>query len=149
MATQTITTVLRSSDLSGAELPKDAPRVKVTLTVDGNVQRVELDVTSDELETLKVALKPYFDAAPVSVGTASVSGSTEANQAMRRWAIATSEKADGKYLYKGEILDAPAPRGRLSQQWKDAYNTMLELSRATEDVTDTVTEEVKGKGKGK
>jgi hypothetical protein len=123
MATKTQTITTRTSDLSDAELSQDAPRVKLTLTVDGTVERIELDVTPDELSTLRVALKPYFDAVEIAKGNVPTgSGDAAANQRMRQWAISTAEKAGGKYVFNGETLETPNARGRLSQQWKDAYS---------------------------
>ena len=121
MATRTETLVHRSSDLSGVEIPKDAPFVKVMLTVDGTPRRVELDLSQGELDELRTLLKPYFDAKPVAEGKAPATTSNDANQEMRRWAIKTATDAGGSYVFNGETLETPNARGRLSQQWKDAY----------------------------
>jgi hypothetical protein len=103
------------------EIPKDAPFVKVMLTVDGTPRRVELDLSQGELDELRTLLKPYFDAKPVAEGKAPATTSTDANQLMRQWAIKTATDAGGSYVFNGETLETPNARGRLSQQWKDAY----------------------------
>lgn len=148
MATQKVITVTRSSDLSGETLAEDSPFVKLMLTVDGKVKRVELDLTAGEFSDLEKALAPYFEAVEASVGTATVASSPQASQAMRNWAIETAKAAGGKYLFDGEELETPAPRGRLSAQWVKAYTMAHEQDHASEAAINAAIaagEESKGK----
>lgn len=123
MATKIVKTETRTSDLSETELDPSAPRVKLTLTVDGKVRRVELDMTSGEFDALEKALNPYFSAVEVSTGTVATPGSPDINAAVRRWAhsVTGTAEAPDVYVYDGKTLERPAAKGRISQEWKDAY----------------------------
>jgi hypothetical protein len=113
----------RTSDLSKTVLDPSAPRVKLMLTVDGKVRRVELDMTAEELGTLEMVLSEYFSAAEVSTGTVAAAGNPDLNSAVRRWALSVTGTAEAPttYTYNGKDLERPAVKGRISQEWKDAY----------------------------
>jgi len=129
MATKIVKTVTRSSDLSGADLDEAAPFVKLMLTVDGKVRRVELDMTSGEFDALEKALHPYFTAVEVSTGTVATPGNPDINAAVRRWAMSVTgtNEAPTTYVFKGKDLERPAAKGRISQEWKDAYAAWQEV----------------------
>lgn len=129
MATKTQTIVTRTSDISDAELSQSDPRVKIVLTVDGEVKRVELDMTADELATLRDHLAVYFAHGVVSTGslpTGSVAGDAARNAAIRKWAKQAHEGAvkDGSqgYVHNGNTLPEPGDKGRLARGWVEAYD---------------------------
>jgi hypothetical protein len=135
MATKIVKTVTRSSDLSGADLDEAAPFVKLTLTVDGKVRRVELDMTSGEFAALEKALHPYFSAVEVSTGTVATAGNPDLNSAVRRWAhsVTGTAEAPTPYTYNGKNLERPAVKGRITQDWKDAYAAWQAVPEAPKD----------------
>ena len=138
MARQAVTSYNISSDLSGASLTEDnVKRVKVMLTIDGNVKRVELDLSADESDALTALLKPYYDAGDVSTGhvsTGSPAADAERNVAIRAWAKArhaenVKEDGTGGFVHDGKTLPPVSDRGRIAQEWKDAYAAWEKLAQ--------------------
>lgn len=130
-----------TSDLSGVELESDGwSSVKFAVTVDDNPQTYGMaDLSIEEREEFLAMLAPYFEAAKRAGNYAEgkakpASGSGDALQVIRRWAESvTPEKGKNDkgepefHTYNVTIgdkevkLERPATRGRLSQEWKDAY----------------------------
>jgi hypothetical protein len=160
MATKIVKTVTRTSDFSEAPLTESDPRVKLTFVIDGATRRAELDLTTEEAEELRAFLKPWFDAvkAPEASGDDSASKGEDYSAAVRRWARQVAEASGGTYvitLKEGQVnLTAPAAAGRVSAQWKEAYDLIHTPTPELKDETDAQpvateeTEPVKA-GKGK
>lgn len=123
------------SDLSGEKLPQDGwTHVKMVYTVDGDVTRLELDLSLTEEQTLRAILSEYIDAAKTAgnlstgAGQATASGDKSATKRMRDWAIATAKAAKGTYVITldGDTepteLKAPAAQGRLDARWIAAFH---------------------------
>lgn len=144
MARKEIITHEFTSDLSGVALENDGwSSVKFTVTVDDNPQTYGMaDLSIDEREELLAMLAPYFEAAKRAGNYAEgkakpAAGSNESLQVIRRWAesvtpeiastgtFATYTLTVGDKVLK---LERPATRGRLSQEWKDAYAWVQEHS---------------------
>jgi hypothetical protein len=130
----------RASDLSGDILPKDAPFVKLAITIDGTPRRVDLDLTPAELATLEDVLKPYFDAVPVATGPTQTVGANDRNAEIRRWAT-----ANPGFIFNGEAIGTPSARGRLSQHYVDAYDFYLS-NAAQVDADDAAKAATNGNG---
>ena len=114
----------RQSDLSGVNLEKDSPYVKVSLTVDGDIAQYEIDLTTDELDELRKVLSPYFTAGRFTPGKETVkansTGDVERNRTIRDWAT-----ANPGFIHKGEAIGTPNERGRLGAKFVEAYEFYL------------------------
>lgn len=124
------TIAVRESDLSGVRLDPETPFVKIALTVDGDIEQYEIDITTDELDELRKVLAPYFTAGRFTPGKETVKASSaadsERNDVVRKWAQEIGPKyismVDSKEL--GPVKD----RGRIPTRVYQAYDAYLKNS---------------------
>lgn len=135
MARKEITTITLTDDLTGEEITDGGVFVKLTLEVDGERRRVELDLNKVNYDGLNETLKRYFDAGSVSTGKgAAPTGDTEYNTKVREFAAKATDDGKHTYTYNDEALTIPGPRGRVPAAWKAAYDAYVDQSTRVDAV---------------
>ena len=129
MARKEIVTVSLTDDLTGEEITDNGKFVKVTVEVDGERERFEIDLTKVNYDKMRELLSPYFKAGRVSTGKGTpVTGDSEYNTKVREFAASVTHNGTHTYTYNDDELSNPGPRGRVPQVWKSAYDAYVERS---------------------